>query len=288
MQSREAFEKDVYAGGKELQNSFTQLVSQAERYQGEKKSMEWHAYLRNKELQERFIEEITRAVGMPKLAPEVIGMRYRLWQEFEASVEAFGMQPTASPVQEEEQDLTIYKDKHPAPPKEDEIVLRKETPKPMLRVKPRPSFTAATPKKMDAMPSKPVAKKVVPTPKITKPPVQMKKTAPDASVEKVRTSIVERVAKKSQGFLDGIFGSLGNEDAGLSKIKDLTLADIIQVEKLSPDAHTAKLDDFGVTQKEWEAWIDWVNESNRVLSATLSETLGEYVEQVATHIARTK
>jgi len=284
MQSLEDFKKDIATGGVTLQKIFDDHVAQGEQFTGDKESLLWNTYTRNRDLQKKFLEEVHHAVSMPELAAEVIGMRFRLWQEFVESVNALGSSP--APV-EEEQDLTVYKDKHPAPPREDELTV---APKPFVRVKPKPTFTAPRPvQKVGPKPATPpVEKKVVEKPKKQVETMERRIAVTPEDIEKIRKNIIERVGKNAQGFLDGIFGSLGNDDAGLSKVQNITLADIIAIERLSPDAHTAKLDDLGVTQKEWEGWIDWVNESNRVVPAAVTASLGEYVDMVAHHIAGKK
>ncbi|MBX2866934.1 hypothetical protein KTR10_03195 [Candidatus Kaiserbacteria bacterium] len=302
MQTVEDFKKDIETGGATLKSTFATLAVRAEASSMDRKLPMWSAYFRNRDLQQRFIEEIEHAISMPALAPEVLAMRYRLWQEFVASVETLNGTPsqkisTPEPEEEKEQDLTVYKDKHPTAPREDDLAVRK--PQTLgVRIKPKPKFTkpAPTQKKVEVKKKEEKSKSPNVTPKKSEKSVEQKKAAKPipqkpiqgGTAEKVRQSIIERVGKSSQGFLDGIFGSLGDDDAGLAKIEKMPLAEIIEIERLSPDAHTAKLDDFGITQKEWNGWIDWVNESNRVVPANVSMTLGAYVDQVARHIAQKK
>jgi len=360
----EEFQRFLMEDRESLCRRIEAYVAEAENYSGDKNTNVWRNYEMNLSLQRAFCHELNRAAALPPLALEVLGTRYRLWNDFihsvkvlngesvertpksfvtqSASVSMPESQTEKSETQQEalekEQDLTIYKDKHPAPPRKDDLAVVEEkkialTTNPLPpRIKPKPTFHSSVEKKKVSEQPQQIAEKPMPRPVLTPtthtpkhvrvadmkrvvprtktPPLApkkpMQKPAQKSSAEipprqpqekpvditlgedalKIRKGIIEKVAKTAKGFLDNIFGAIGNNDAGLSHIKDLRLSDIIEVEKLPPDAHAARLAELNVNQKEWGSWIDWVNESNRLVPANVSATLGQYLDNVSDTISK--
>lgn len=102
----------------------------------------------------------------------------------------------------------------------------------------------------------------------------------EAAIEAARTALIDSIEHPDAGR----FALFGARDFGgaFEKMNDLTFKEIIAVQDLTPAERHTEFTKLGVSEEQWNAWVDAANKLNTKTPVTdMNETLGGYVDRIA-------